>query len=321
MIRLLPLAIAALELSAQPTLYTCMSSTRDYVVGAKLPMSGVFYKHASNGWQHAGFNHPLIFGLDFDPADPSIIYLAAGNGLFRATDRGHKWKLLTGADVTELRDVAIDPQGAIYFAHSHGIRLSRDRGAAWQEIAAGLHRKFTETVRIDRTKLGVVLAGGEEGIFRSGDYGANWTIAGAAGFMISRLAQSPHAPCEWLATTQQGGLFGSQDCGKSFENIGRIGVGSNLYDVAFDPSDPKRIAVVGWGPGVSISEDRGKTWQLRNAGLPAPHVISVAFDPAKSGRLFAGIHDEGIYVSTDFGRTWTRDGLEGSAVTRMQFIP
>ena len=43
--------------------------------------------------------------------------------------------------------------------------------------------------------------------------------------LISRLAQSPHAICEWLATTQQGGLFRSQDCGKSFENIGRIGVG------------------------------------------------------------------------------------------------
>ena len=314
-------AVVPFSLLAQSTLYTCMSSTKDYVVGAKLPMSGLFYKDSTEGWKHAGFNHPLIFGLDYDPVDPSTIYLAAGNGLFRTSERGQKWKLLTGSDITELRDVAIDRDGTIYFAYIHGIRRSRDHGATWQELGAGLHRKFTEAIRVDRTRLGVLLAGGEEGIFRTEDSGAHWTLAGAAGFQISRIAQSPHRSCEWLATTQQGGLFGSQDCGKSFENIGRIGVGTNLYDVAFDPQTAERIAVVGWGPGVAISEDHGKTWQLRNNGLPAPHVISVAFDPGNPGRLYVSVNDEAVYVSTDLGRTWTKDGLEGSAVTRMRFIP
>ena len=39
------------------------------------------------------------------------------------------------------------------------------------------------------------------------------------------------------------------------------------------------MAVAGWGIGVAISEDRGKTWQARNAGLPSSSVWSVAFDP------------------------------------------
>ena len=309
------------SISGQPTLYTSMSSTKDYVVGAKLPMSGLFFKDASGAWQHAGYNHPLIFGLDYDASDPSTIYLAAGNGLIRASERGQKWKLLTGSDVTELRDVTVDQAGAIYFAHSHGIRMSPDGGATWHEISGGLHRKFTEALRADRAKGGVLLAGSEEGIFRSEDAGKNWTIAGAAGFQISRIVQSPHEACEWLATTQQGGLFGSQDCGKTFESIGRLGVGSNLYDVAFDPLDARRIAVVGWGPGVAITEDHGKSWQLRNFGLPAPHVMTVAFDPAKAGRLYVSVNDEAVYVSNDTGRSWIKDGLKGSVVTRMRFIP
>lgn len=298
-----------------------MSSTKDYVVGAKLPMSGLFARQGVGTWQHAGFNHPFIFGFDVDPADRSTLYLAAGNGLFRASEGGRKWKLLTGSDVTELRDVSVDKAGTIYFAHSHGIRVSRDKGATWQELGASLHRKYTETLQVDRAKPGVLLAGGEEGIFRTEDDGKSWTLAGGAGFQISRVAQSPHDACQWLAATQQGGLFVSKDCGKTFENLGRLGVGSNLYDIAFDPLNAQRIAVVGWGPGVAISEDHGKTWQLRNAGLPLPNVIAVAFDPTTAGRLFVSVNDEAVYVSNDAGKSWTKDGLAGSTVMRMRFVP
>ena len=51
-----------------------------------------------------------------------------------------------GSDVTELRDVAVDHNaaGTIYFAHSHGIRVTRDNGVSWQEIGGTLHRKFVE---------------------------------------------------------------------------------------------------------------------------------------------------------------------------------
>ena len=82
-----------------------------------------------------------------------------------------------------------------------------------------------------------------------------------------------------------------------------------------------RIAVAGWGVGVAISEDLGKTWQFRNAGLPKTAVWSVAFDPAKSGRMYASVHEEALYVSQDYGHTWTKDGLEGSRVFRMRFVP
>lgn len=321
--RLLLWAALPLSLFGQTKLYTCMTSTKEYVVGAKLPASGLFFKDGSGAWQHAGYNHPFLFALDYDAADPSILYVAAGNGLIRASEHGHKWKLLTGSDVTELRDVAVDRNtpGTIYFAHSHGIRVTHDRGVTWQEIGGTLHRKYAEALRVDRQRAGVVLAGGEEGIFRSEDSGASWKLAGAAGFQISHIEQSPTEPCEWLATTQAGGLFESQDCGTSFETLGRIGFGSNLYDVAFDPTDPRRIAVAGWATGVAISEDHGKTWQLRNSGLPTTHVVSLTFDPARPGRLYAGVNDEALYATEDNGKSWSKDGLEGSAVTRMRFIP
>ena len=92
-------------------------------------------------------------------------------------------------------------------------------------------------------------------------------------------------------------------------------------DIAFDPASPNRIAVAGWGVGVEITEDRGKTWQPRNSGLPATTVWSVAFDPAQPGRLYTSVHEDAIYVSPDNGRTWSKDGLAGSSIFRMKFVP
>jgi photosystem II stability/assembly factor-like uncharacterized protein len=156
---------------------------------------------------------------------------------------------------------------------------------------------------------------------RSEDGGKSWRAAGAAGFQVLRVEQSPHDPCYWLAATQGGGLFASTDCGVSFERNGNLGAGRNIYDIAFDPAAPRRIAVAGWGVGVAVSEDLGKTWQSRNAGLPSSSVWSVGFDPAAAGRLYAGVHEEALYVSQDAGKTWTRDGLEGSRVFRLKFVP
>ena len=307
---------------AQSTLAICASISKDYVVGAKLPPSGLFFLGNAD-WRHVGYNHPFIVALDYDPRNPSTLYLAAGNGLFRAAKYGEEWTQLTGSDVTELRDLAIAPADSktIYFAYSHGIRVTHDGGVTWQELAANLHRRFTEAIRIDRAEPNRLVIGGEEGVFRSEDGGKTWVIAGAAGLQILRIEQSPHTTCEWLATTQGGGLFASHDCAKTFENSGRIGVGQDLYSISFDPTDPNRIALGGWGSGVSVSEDGGKTWLGRNHGLPRPDVWSVIFDPNHTGRLYASVQEEGMFVSDDAGITWKRAGLEGSVVWRMRFIP
>jgi photosystem II stability/assembly factor-like uncharacterized protein len=317
------LAMLPLPVAGQYTLYTCMVTSKDYVVGATLPPSGIFLKSGTGEWRHAGYNHPFINALDYDPRNPDTIYVAAGNGLLRVSHRGERWKILTGSDVTELLDVAVDrnADGTIYFTHTAGIRVTHDRGVTWSDASAGLHRKYTQAIRVDSRRTGFLVAGNEEGIFRSEDGGKSWRPAGAAGYQVLHIEQSPHDPCYWLAATQGGGLFVSTDCGVNFESNGNLGVGRNLSDIAFDPSSPSRLAVAGFGVGVALSEDLGKSWQFRNSGLPSTAVWSVAFDPARPGRIYASVHEEALYVSQDEGRHWAKDGLEGSRVFRMRFVP
>lgn len=317
------LALLPLPVFGQYVLYTGGSSTNDYVVGAKLPASGIFVKPAGGEWRHAGFNHPFITAFDFDPRDPSAVYVAGGNGLLRISGGGERWKILTGSDVTELLDVGVDrnEMGTIYFSHTAGIQVSHDSGATWSDAASGLQRKYTAALRVDSRRAGLLLAGTEQGIFRSEDGGKSWRLAGAAGWQVLHIEQSPHDPCYWLAATEGGGLFDSSNCGVTFESNGNVGVGRNLYDIAFDPASVNRIAVAGWGVGVAITEDRGRTWQSRNSGLPTTAIWSVVFDPSQPGRIYTSVHEDAIYVSPDNGRTWSKDGLAGSSIFRMKFVP
>jgi len=312
------LLLFTVTVQAQRTLYACMSQTKDYVVGATLKPSGLFRLSPGGGWELLGKANPAVIALT-ESNQSSQIYLAAGNGLLEIPKQRGVQRILTGQDVTELRDVSLDPAGGIYFSYVGGVRLSKDGGRTWQEISGSLRRHYCDAVRADRTHPGVVIIGNEEGVFRSDDSGKSWRLAGASGFQVMRLEQSPHDDCFWLAGTQAGGLFSSTDCGHTFENVGAIGVGHNIFDIAFDPTNQNRVALAGWGLGVVVSSDLGKTWRNWDRALPNSNIWSVTFDPDHSGRIYAGVHEEGVYFSEDAGKTWVLSGLKGAIVYRMLF--
>lgn len=310
------LALTALPALSESVLYATATFSQTYFVGAQLAPSGLFRHDGPGKWTHLGYNLPIISTLA--PERDSLL-LAAGNGLIRAAAGGQKWTILTGSDVTELRDVAV-ANNAIYFACTRGIRRSTDSGQTWTDITGDRRRKYTESVRI--ASDGTLIAGTENGIWSSRDSGKAWQLAGAAGFQILHIEASPNQTCEFLAATQGGGIFASHDCGRSFENTGRdFAVGQNVYDISFDPHQRSRVAAAGFGPGIAISEDGGKSWTRRNAGLPSHDATSVVFDPDHQGRLYAALHEDALYVSDDAGLTWRKEGMEHSHIGYLRFVP
>jgi photosystem II stability/assembly factor-like uncharacterized protein len=217
----------------------------------------------------------------------------------------------------------VDPNeaGTVYFSHTAGIHKTRDGGATWQAADNGIREKYCETLQVDRTQGGRVIAGTVNGVFLTEDGAASWKRTGLEGWQVRRVAQSPHDAAHWLAGTQGAGLYQSKDGGLTWESAGDVAVDRNLYDIAFDPRRQGRIALAGWGTGVLVSEDGGKTWERRSLGLPRWDIWSVAFDPDRPGRLYADVHEEALFVSDDAGRNWRRAGLEGAVVYRLNFIP
>ncbi len=325
---LLGLLLPALTGAAAPKhdLFVVAAINNNFVVGSKMvTLSGLFQRGADNTYGHFGLNFPYLTSLAVDPRDAKVFYAASINGVLCTTDGGQTWRIGTSWDMTEPKDVALDPNAPdhIYLALPDGLAVSTDRGRTWPRRENGLPErgKYTQTVKVDRTRAGRVFAGCESGIYLTEDGAGSWRRVFAATATVTNLQQSPHDSKLWLATTQSDGALVSRDGGLTWKKIGGVPSAEAHYNVCFDGTNPRRFAIGGWTYGVLVTEDGGETWTERNTGLPAEHcVFRIGIDP-DTGRLYAAVYRDAVFASDDFGRTWRKDGLEGSLVYNFIFVP
>jgi len=320
--------VAGAALAAPPAhdLVLCAAINKNYVIGSKLvTLNGLYRRGSDDTFQHFGSNFTGVINLSADPRNPQVFYLATLNGCVQTADGGKTWRVSTSWDMTEAKDICVDPNApdTIYLALPDGVAVSPDRGATWPRREHGLpdRGKYTQAIEVDRTRAGRVLAGCESGIYLTEDGAQSWRCVLPTKATVDDIQQSPHDPKFWLAVTQSDGAQCSRDGGVTWQKLAGVPAGEALYNVAFDATNPRRIAIASWVYGVMVSEDGGTTWVTRNAGLPdKEHVFKVGIDP-DSGRLFVSVYQNFIHVSDDFGLTWRHAGLEGSTVYNFAFVP
>ncbi len=204
------------------------------------------------------------------PSDPSVVYVASGEGLQRpdlsigdgiygSTDAGKTWRHLGLDDGEQIPSIAVDPRNpqrvyAAVLGHPYGpstergIFRSLDGGRTWHKV-----------LYLDRD------TGGSEVVIDPKDrrivYAAMW-----------RARQAP-----WEDHNAEGGagggLYRSTDGGDTWHKIGR-GLPANLVqvNVAIAPSEPNRLYAVfsttehsgyesGAGMGLDRSDDGGLHWR------------------------------------------------------------
>jgi photosystem II stability/assembly factor-like uncharacterized protein len=264
-----------------------------------------------------------MYAVAPDPHEPQRLFVGAMDGVLRSPDLGRTWRIMTSWDMTEPHAVACDPQARdhVYVALPDGIAVSLDGGQTWQRRQEGIRRAYTQTIAIDRTTAGRVLAGTEKGIYLTEDGARTWRLVQSTLQTTYDLRQSPHAPNVFLAVTASDGALWSDDRGENWRRIAGVPAEHTLHNGDFDPNDAQRLVVCGWGTGVLVSEDGGVTWSDRTAGLPRREVWRVAIDPDVSGRIYAAPYLEAIYVSDDFGRSWRTLGFEAAIALDMVFVP
>jgi len=120
-----------------------------------------------------------------------------------------------------------------------------------------------------------------------------------------------------------GGIWKTEDGGRSWGNISDGFFGGSIGSIAVAASDANVIYVgggektvrgnVSYGYGVWKSEDAGKTW--KNMGLKTSrHISRIRIHPtnpdiayaAVMGDLFKSTQDRGVYKTMDGGKTWTK---------------
>ena len=77
-----------------------------------------------------------VNGFAVDPTNPSVMYVAMRDGVFRSEDAGARWTQAVGAPKNAAA-VTVNPKrpSEIYAATADGtIFLSRDGGRAWEPV-------------------------------------------------------------------------------------------------------------------------------------------------------------------------------------------
>ena len=304
-----------------PKIYACVLATKNYVVGAKNPPSGLFVSADTGAtYQHVGWKNIRCFGFTMHPEQiGKTFFLASGNGVLRTLDSGAHWRILTDWHETEIQQVLVNPKTPrkLLIATPYGPYRSEDGGRTWVLSNSGLKtidNQFVSALAMDRTNPDHVLLGSESGIFESHDGGKTWISRGLKGKAVLDIKQDPFVANRFYAGTDNYGVFRSEDSGKTWHATGKKIAHESVYVLAPDPNTKGILYAGTFGHGVFKSTNFGKSWRQKSKGLQGKTVHALAVFPGDSHLLFAGTAGSGIYRSRNGGDSWEFSGLPNAEV-------
>jgi photosystem II stability/assembly factor-like uncharacterized protein len=291
---------------------TALASDEDgqtYAAGS----SGAF-QWSNDEWEQIGPADITITSVVVAPWGET--FAAAGwMGLFASRTTSEPWRrLLIGHDAHVSPHsppggggasvVFFTPKADILAAtHGGGVLRSRDRGRTWRFV--GLSRTVHSFVS---TSNGALLAGTENGIFRSVDEGESWIerSIGLTAFRIYCLAVAMDGTV--YAGTWEGQMFRSTDEGDRWRPMAEPRGGNPVHAlVALKNGD----VFAGSDAGLSRWSRSSQSWQP----IPLPTRRGTSFVRAlvqdNANVIFAGTEGDGVFASFDEGITWqaANDGL------------
>ena len=253
---------------------------------------------AGRSWQSLGLKETRHVGrICIHPDNPDLVYVAAlgdafgpneERGVFRSSDGGKTWVniLYKGPDAGAV-DLSMDLHNPrILFAAfwstrrnfwnlnsggpGSGLYRSMDGGDTWEELSGknglpggllGKHGVSVSAARAGRVYCLLEAEGDKTGLYRSDDYGANWTQASNNRDLMHRpwyythvFADPGHADTVYVTNLQ---MWKSTDGGAGFTEV-TTPHGDN-HDLWIDSNNPRRM-IEGNDGGACVSFNGGGSW-------------------------------------------------------------
>jgi len=131
-----------------------------------------------------------VYTVEQSISDPNILYAGTATaGLWKTIDRGMSWTPLTyDLDVNTVYAIEIDHSDAnvVYASMLGTIMKSIDGGGTWQQTGDAAFQNQNLNVKdiySDPDDHATILAATQQGLFRTADSGANWTLVSAGHFL------------------------------------------------------------------------------------------------------------------------------------------
>ncbi len=276
-----------------------------------------------------------IRALTMSPSDPKIIIAGALDGVFRSTDTGKTWTLISpagNAEIKEVESIAIDPKDPrIIFAGTwHLPWRTNDGGEHWSNITKEnglIDDSDVFSIIMDPMNPQNLYLSACSGIYRSVNQGAKFEKVKGIPSDSRRtrvLMEDPSAENTVYAGTTNG-LWKTTDAGHTFTLHGNPNYIIN--DVNIDPKNTQRVLLATDRTGVLMSEDGGKSFQAANSGFSARQISAIAQDRTNPNMLYVGVINDkaagGVFASTDGGLHWAQQstGLSGADIFSLGQTP
>lgn len=200
----------------------------------------------TNAYEQFGGGH--VETIAFHPSDPDVMLAGispngfGGEGLIRSLDRGDAWTAVSGTNDWPVIAVAFDPADpnhAVAARLDHRWAESFDGGASfilhgpWPGSGAAIEILFA----FDPFAPGVWYRATDfDGLQRSDDGGATWTVLGTTAAFASDLVFHPSVAGLLWFSDGAGQVLASSDRGATWTPVFTTAGGANATGLAFDES-------------------------------------------------------------------------------------
>ena len=225
---------------------------------------------------------------------PGVVYFG-GNFLFKTTDRGDSWTIVSPDLSTN------DP-----------VKIDRKTGGLTPDVTGAENHCTIVTISESPLNPAILWAGTDDGniqVTRNG--GKTWTnvrpnLKGVPeGLWVSRVEASRFEAGVCYATLDghrsdnfAPWVFKTADFGKTWTNIGRsLPDGQVVYVIREDLVNPN-LLFLGTEFGIFVSTDGGKMWTRFMNNLPTVAVHDILIHPVYKD-LIIGTHGRGIWICDD----------------------
>ena len=285
---------------------------------------GYFYVSHDDGYHFSSYTPNGVPGLNLyvgiagqdnrmisvDPLNGDIIFKGSDQGLAISYDGGKTWNPLNNRSASLIYDVAADGGNIFTVAQDFAPIFSNDSGRTWYTVPGNEEG----WVSVDPYNNSIVLVENLDFLV-SNNGGTSFFVArisnySAWGYTSKNVACFAYSPNGTIFTSQMGGVFRSDDYGKSWVLI--QGSPEGLFSLAMDPLNMDVL----YGSNfyhLYKSDDFGKSWTAINN----MSFNSIAVDPA-NGSIVVGVryfldYEAVPMISYDGGLNFTE--MQGAQVS------